>query len=56
MAALRNDALYQDNTLIGAVYHAELRAVLEKLGYGVVMTGKHGSFEIAEIDRATIEQ
>ena len=54
--ALRNDALYQENTLIGAVYHAELRAALEKLGYGVVMTGKHGSFEIAGIDRATIEQ
>jgi conjugative relaxase-like TrwC/TraI family protein len=54
--ALRNDALYKENTLIGAVYHAELRAALEKLGYGIVMTGKHGSFEIAGIDRATIEQ
>ena len=54
--ALRNTELYKQNTLIGAIYNAELRASLEKLGYGVQMTGKHGSFEIAGIDRATIEQ
>ncbi|NJS14193.1 MAG: relaxase domain-containing protein [Sphingopyxis sp.] len=54
--ALRNTALFKDNTLIGAVYHAELRASLEKLGYAISLTGKHGSFEIAGIDRATIEQ
>ena len=54
--ALRNTALYKENTLIGAIYNAELRASLEKLGYAVEMTGKHGSFEIAGIDRATIEQ
>lgn len=52
--ALRNDALFKENTLIGAVYHAELRASLEKLGYKIELTGKHGSFEIAGIDRATI--
>ena len=54
--ALRNTELYKQNTLIGAIYNAELRASLEKLGYAVEMTGKHGSFEIAGIDRATIEQ
>ncbi len=54
--ALRNVALYKENTLLGAIYHSELRASLEKLGYAVQLTGKHGSFEIAGIDRATIEQ
>ncbi len=54
--ALRNTELYKQNTLIGAIYNAELRASLEKLGYAVEMTGKHGSFEIAGIERATIEQ
>ncbi len=54
--ALRNTELYKQNTLIGAIYKAELRASLEKLGYDVEVTGKHGSFEIAGIDRATIEQ
>ena len=54
--ALRNTELYKQNTLIGAIYNAELRASLEKLGYAVEMTGKHGSFEITGIDRTTIEQ
>ena len=54
--ALRNTELYKQNTLIGAIYNAELRTSLEKLGYLIQMTGKHGSFEIAGIDRATIEQ
>ena len=54
--ALRNTELYKQNTLIGAIYNAELRASLEKLGYATQMTGKHGSFEIAGIDRGTIEQ
>lgn len=54
--ALRNIALYKENTLLGAIYNAELRASLEKLGYATQMTGKHGSFEIAGIDRATIDQ
>ena len=54
--ALRNTELYKQNTLIGAIYNAELRASLEKLGYAVEVTGKHGSFEIAGIERATIEQ
>ncbi len=54
--ALRNVALFKENTLLGAIYHAELRSSLEKLGYEVQLTGKHGSFEIAGIDRATIEQ
>lgn len=54
--ALRATALYKENTLIGAIYNAELRASLEKLGYATELTGKHGSFEISGIDRATIEQ
>ncbi|MFD1767089.1 MobF family relaxase [Sphingorhabdus buctiana] len=52
--ALRNDKLYSENTLIGSVYHAQLRAEMQKLGYQTEITGKHGSFEIKGIDRAVI--
>jgi ATP-dependent exoDNAse (exonuclease V) alpha subunit len=54
--AVHNDKLYSENTLIGAVYHAELRAEMQKLGYQTEVSGKHGSFEVKGIDRATLEQ
>jgi conjugative relaxase-like TrwC/TraI family protein len=54
--AIRNDKLYSENTLIGSVYHAQLRAEVQKLGYQTEISGKHGSFEIVGIDRATIDQ
>lgn len=49
--SLHNDKLFKENTLIGAIYHAELRANLQKLGYQTELTGKHGSFEVNGIDR-----
>jgi conjugative relaxase-like TrwC/TraI family protein len=54
--AVRNDKLYSENTLIGSVYHAELRMQMQKLGYQTEITGKHGSFEVKGIDRAVLEQ
>jgi Mrp family chromosome partitioning ATPase len=44
--ALHNEALWKNNSIIGSVYHAELRALVEKLGYETRLTGKHGQFEI----------
>lgn len=54
--AIRNDKLYSENTLIGAVYHAELRSNMQKLGYQTEISGKHGSFEIEGIDRAVLKE
>jgi conjugative relaxase-like TrwC/TraI family protein len=44
--ALFNDELWKNNSLIGSVYHASLRAIVEDLGYQTRQTGKHGQFEI----------
>jgi conjugative relaxase-like TrwC/TraI family protein len=54
--AVRNDKLYFENTLIGSVYHAQLRAEMLKLGYQTEIMGKHGSFEVMGIDRAMLDQ
>jgi conjugative relaxase-like TrwC/TraI family protein len=54
--SVHNDKLYEENTLIGAVYHAELRMQMQKLGYQTEIVGKHGSFEIMGVDQATINQ
>lgn len=53
--ALRNDKLFSENTLIGSVYHAELRAQANRLGYPTEIIGKHGSFEVSGFDRQMIE-
>lgn len=53
--ALHNRALWKHSATIGAVFHAEFRARLEKLGYATEITGKYGQFEIAGIPRAAIE-
>lgn len=47
--ALHNDQLWKNNSLIGSVYHAALRAHVEELGYQTQLTGKHGQFEIAGV-------
>jgi conjugative relaxase-like TrwC/TraI family protein len=44
--ALFNDELWKNNSLIGSVYHAALRTMVEDLGYQTRQTGKHGQFEI----------
>lgn len=53
--ALKNDQLFKENTLLASIYHAELRSGLNRLGYAVALTGKHGTFEIAGVDRKTID-
>jgi conjugative relaxase-like TrwC/TraI family protein len=53
--ALKNDQLYAENKLLGALYHNELRTRVAALGYGIDNSGKNGMFEIAGISRATIE-
>ena len=53
--ALRNDALWKNNTTIGAAYHAQFRAELGKLGYETEVTGKHGQFEIKGVPKAVID-
>ena len=53
--ALHADKIWSSNTTIGAIYHAYLRAGLEKLGYQVDLKGKHGTFEIAGVPKAVID-
>lgn len=53
--ALHNSALWKQSTLIGAAYHAELRAELDKLAYRTEINGKHGQFDIVGIPRTVIE-
>jgi conjugative relaxase-like TrwC/TraI family protein len=52
---LHNDAIMKNNTVIGSIYHAELRSQLEKLGYATDLTGKHGTFEVRGISRDAVE-
>jgi conjugative relaxase-like TrwC/TraI family protein len=49
--ALWNGEIWKNNTVIGQVYHAGLRAELQKLGYETVAAGKHGAFEIAGVPK-----
>lgn len=53
--ALHADKIWSNNATIGAIYHAYLRAGLEKLGYQVELKGKHGTFEISGVPKAIIE-
>jgi conjugative relaxase-like TrwC/TraI family protein len=53
--ALHNGKIWSANMLIGAIYHNELRHAVEALGYGISGGGKNCTFEIAGIDRQTIE-
>ncbi len=53
--ALYNRALWKQSALIGAAYHAELRAELGKLGYRTEINGKHGQFDVVGISRDVIE-
>lgn len=53
--ALHNGKLWENNTLLGSIYHAALRAKVEALGYTTELQGKYGTFEIAGISRAAIE-
>jgi conjugative relaxase-like TrwC/TraI family protein len=53
--ALHNGKIWNANVLIGAIYHNELRHNVEKLGYAIEGGGKNGTFEIAGVDRDTVE-
>ena len=52
--ALRNDRLWQLNTLLNAMTMARFRVAVEKLGYAIGDVGKHGNFEAKGIDREAI--
>ncbi|MBK8631797.1 MAG: conjugative relaxase [Sphingomonadales bacterium] len=49
--ALWNGEIWKNNTVIGQVYHAALRAELQKLGYETEAVGKHGAFEIKGVSK-----
>ncbi|WP_310530920.1 MobF family relaxase [Novosphingobium sp.] len=49
--ALRNDKLWEHNTLLNAMTMARFRLSVEKLGYEIGETGKHGNFEAAGVPR-----
>ncbi len=53
--ALHADKIWASNTVIGSIYHAYLRSEMEKLGYKVEATGKHGTFEIAGVPKDVID-
>lgn len=52
--ALRNDRLWQFNTLLNAMTMAKFRVEVEKLGYTIGELGRHGNFEAKGIDREAI--
>ena len=53
--ALHNGKLWENNALLGSIYHAQLRANVEALGYETEATAKYGMFEIKGVGRAAIE-
>lgn len=53
--ALHADKIWSNNSVIGAIYHAYLRNEMEKIGYKVELTGKHGTFEIAGVPKVVLE-
>jgi conjugative relaxase-like TrwC/TraI family protein len=50
--ALRNDKLWEHNTLLNAMTMARFRLGVEKLGYEVGEFGKHGNFEAVGVPKA----
>jgi conjugative relaxase-like TrwC/TraI family protein len=53
--ALRNDKLWEHNTLLNAMTMARFRLSVEKLGYEISEVGKHGNFEAAGVPREVRE-
>lgn len=53
--ALHNGELWKNNSVIGSIYHAFFRERIEALGYDVVPSGKHGTFEIAGVAKEVLE-
>jgi conjugative relaxase-like TrwC/TraI family protein len=52
--ALRNDRLWEFNTLLNAMTMARFRVEVEKLGYRIGDVGKHGNFEASGISREAV--
>ncbi len=52
---MANEALYERQKLIGAIYRNELAAGLTKLGYDIEKTHADGRFELAGVSREVIE-
>ncbi|AGH50703.1 TrwC protein [Sphingomonas sp. MM-1] len=50
--ALRNDRLWEHNTLLNAMTMARFRLSVEKLGYEVGEFGKHGNFEAVGVPKS----
>ncbi|NNM76376.1 conjugative relaxase [Sphingomonas sp. ID1715] len=50
--ALRNDRLWEHNTLLNAITMARFRLSVEKLGYEVGEFGKHGNFEAVGVPKS----
>lgn len=53
--ALKNDKLWEHNTLLNAMTMARFRLSVERLGYEIGEIGKHGNFEAAGVPRDAIE-
>lgn len=49
--ALRNDKIWEHNTLLNAMTMARFRLVVQKLGYQVGEFGKHGNFEAVGVPK-----
>lgn len=49
--ALRNDRIWEHNTLLNAMTMAHFRLAVEKLGYQVGEYGKHGNFEAVGVPK-----
>lgn len=49
--ALRNDKIWEYNTLLNAITMARFRLAVEKLGYQVGEYGKHGNFEAVGVPK-----
>lgn len=54
--ALHNGQIWKNNTTIGAAYHAQFSAELQKLGYRTEVTGKHGQFEIQGVPKEVLKE
>jgi len=52
--ALRNDRLWQMNTLLNAMTMARFRVEAERLGYAIGDVGRHGNFEAQGIGRDAV--
>lgn len=53
--ALRNDKLWEHNTLLNAMTMARFRLSVERLGYEVGPVAKHGNFEALGVPREIME-